>query len=157
MSTSRKCNNKLNFSWITDRLAFGSGFSGPADISVLVNVGITHIMDVEINDDRPYMKNFPQVVYAYNGIEDDHKDKPIEYWKNVIEFSLGALSRPNTKVYIHCAAGVSRSAGAVYTVLRAMGIKADDTLALIQKYRPQAHPEFWTQWAEFALKKLGYV
>jgi len=53
-----------------------------------------------------------------------------------VDFALEALDHPNTKIFIHCAAGVHRAPMMTLAVLRAMGWERKEAMKLIQKRRP---------------------
>ena len=52
-----------------------------------------------------------------------------------MEFALAALDEPESKVFIHCAAGVHRAPMMTLAVLRAMGWTLEDALETIAERR----------------------
>jgi protein-tyrosine phosphatase len=130
----------VDVSWPTKRVATGAALHGPADAQELVALGVTHVVDLRAElDDAPYFARTPSIVYVWNPAADDGLPKPDAWWKVSIEFSLAALARQHTKVYLHCAQGVNRGPSTAYAVLRAEGFGPLIAERLIRQVRPQVH------------------
>jgi len=52
-----------------------------------------------------------------------------------VEFALEALDDSESRVFIHCAAGVHRAPMMALAVLRALGFSLDDAMEMIQSRR----------------------
>ena len=52
-----------------------------------------------------------------------------------MEFALAALNDAESRVFIHCAAGVHRAPMMTLAVLRAMGFRLQDAMDMIQSRR----------------------
>ncbi len=130
--------DRLNMSWITDQLAVG-GRIRPEDIHALARTGITHVVDTrsEYRDDVEAM--------AKEHIELLHLPTPDTYPLTIEQLQQGAAwvqerIRHGGRVLIHCEHGVGRSVLLACAVLVYGGMKAQDTLNLVQEKRWQASP-----------------
>ena len=125
----------MDMTWVTDRLAVGGGIWNEENMAQLVKLGVTHIIDMQIEfDDRPLAEKYA-VKVLYNPTDDDFQPKPPDLFQRGVDFALEALDKPGTKVYIHCAAGVHRAPMMTLAVLRAMGWSLDEARDLIQQRR----------------------
>lgn len=121
--------------WVTDRIAVGGGIWNDQNMEELVTMGVTHIIDMQIEfDDRPVAEPYG-VKVLYNPTDDDFQPKPPELFQRGVAFALDALDVPNSKLYIHCAAGVHRAPMMTLAVLRATGWPVEDAISLIQRRR----------------------
>lgn len=125
----------MDMTWVTDRIAVGGGIWNDQNMEELVTMGVTHIIDMQIEfDDRPVAEPYG-VKVLYNPTDDDFQVKPPELFQKGVEFALEALDDPHSKVYIHCAAGVHRAPMMTLAVLRALGWSLKDAKDLIQRRR----------------------
>jgi len=120
---------------VTDRIAVGGGIWNDANMAELVTMGVSHIIDMQIEfDDRPLAERY-DVAVLYNPVDDDFQPKPADVFQRGVEFALDALDLPESKIYIHCAAGVHRAPMMTLAILRSMGWSLDDAKELIQRRR----------------------
>jgi protein-tyrosine phosphatase len=125
----------MDMTWVTDRIAVGGGIWNDENMEELVRHGVTHIIDMQIEfDDRPLAEPYP-VEVLFNPTDDDFLPKPPELFQAGVEFALEALDQPQSRVYIHCAAGVHRAPMMTLAILRALGWSLQDAKALIQERR----------------------
>lgn len=125
----------MDITWVTDRIAVGGGIWVEEKMAELVRMGVTHVIDMQIEfDDTPLGRQFG-VEVLWNATDDDFKPKPYELLARGVEFALKALEDDSAKVFIHCAAGVHRAPMMTLAVLRAMGWELDDAMELIQGRR----------------------
>src|SRR5947209_20515023 len=97
----------------------------------IVRLGFTHIIDMQIEFDDTPLAEPHGVAVLWNATDDDFQPKPPELFRRGVDFALKALADPDTRIYIHCAAGVHRAPMMALAVLRATGwslIDAADTL-----------------------------
>ena len=121
--------------WVTDRIAVGGGIWNEENMAELVKMGVTHIIDMHIEfDDRPLAEPH-DIAVLYNPVDDDFQPKPAHVFQRGVEFALEALDSPESKIYIHCAAGVHRAPMMTLAVLRSMGWPLQDAMELIQGRR----------------------
>jgi len=126
----------MDITWITDRLAVGGGIWIESKMIEVVRLGITHIIDMQIEfDDTPLAEPYG-VAVLWNATEDDFQPKSAELLKRGVDFALTALDDPETRVFVHCAAGVHRAPMMTLAILRAMGWELEDAKRLLQSRRP---------------------
>jgi protein-tyrosine phosphatase len=125
----------MDMTWVTDRISVGGGIWNDENMQALVKMGVTHIIDMQIEfDDRPLAEPYDMKV-LYNPTDDDFQLKPPDLFQRGVDFATEALDEPGSKVYIHCAAGVHRAPMMTLAVLRATGWSLDDAKELIQGRR----------------------
>jgi protein-tyrosine phosphatase len=121
----------MDLTWVTDRIALGGGIWNDENMAELVRLGITHIINMQIEfDDRPLAKPYP-VSVLHNPTDDDFQPKPPELFQPAIEFALQALEDPGSKIFVHCAAGVHRAPMMTLAILRILGWSLEDAVDLI--------------------------
>jgi len=125
----------MDLTWVTDRLALGGGIWNDQNMVELVRLGVTHIINMQIEfDDRPLAKEYPVVVF-HNPTDDDFQPKPASLFQPAVDFAVQALDLDDSKVFIHCAAGVHRAPMMTLAILRVLGWSLEDAMDLIQKRR----------------------
>ena len=125
----------MDMTWVTDRIAVGGGIWNEENMEELVQHGVTHIIDMQIEfDDRPLAERYP-VEVLFNPTDDDFLPKPPELFQAGVDFALQALEEPQGRIYIHCAAGVHRAPMMTLAILRVLGWSLQDAKALIQERR----------------------
>jgi protein-tyrosine phosphatase len=90
-------------------------------------------MQIEFDDTEiaaPY-----GIKVLWNPTDDDFQPKSPDLFRKGVEFSVAALDQPETKLYIHCAAGVHRAPMMALAVLRALGYSLQDATTLIETKR----------------------
>ena len=126
----------MDFNFVTNRVATGALIHNEADLLVLIQAGITHIIDCCEPEDAG-VSNHPDIHYLHNPTGDDGQHKNASWFEVSINFGLEALSHPKNKVLAHCAAGVNRGPSTCYALLRSQGLAADEAERLIRSARPQ--------------------
>ncbi len=125
----------MDITWITDRLAVGGGIWTDKEMIEVVRQGITHIIDMQIEfDDTPLAEPYG-VKVLWNAVDDDFQPKPPEIFQRGVEFAIEAFEDPQSKVYIHCAAGVHRAPMMTLAVMRAIGYSLEDAKQIIESRR----------------------
>lgn len=126
---------KMDFQFVTERIAVGAMISNKADVDQLVASGITHVIDMRaefdddtLNDSRITILWLPQV--------DDGTMRPPGQYRHGVEFAFTALEQANRKVYCHCAAGANRGPTMCYALLRAFGFGQQAAIQMIKNVRP---------------------
>jgi protein-tyrosine phosphatase len=121
----------MDLTWITDRIAVGGGIWNDENMADLVRLGVTHIINMQIEfDDRPLAAKYA-VTVLHNPTDDDFLPKPPQLFQAGVDFALAALEEPDARIYIHCAAGVHRAPMMTLAILRVLGWpleKAKDTI-----------------------------
>jgi protein-tyrosine phosphatase len=114
----------------------------------LVKTGVTHVINMQIEfDDRPLCEPY-DVKVLWNATDDDFQPKPPELLDAGVQFALKALAEPETKIYVHCAAGVHRAPMMTLAILRANGWSLEDALETVQSLRPVV------DWADVYVKSV---
>jgi protein-tyrosine phosphatase len=125
----------MDMTWITDRIAIGGGIWTDDQMIEVVRHGITHIIDMQIEfDDTPLAKPYG-VEVLWNAVDDDFQPKPPEVFERGVRFALAALEEDESKVYIHCAAGVHRAPMMGLALLRALGFPLKAAQSMIESRR----------------------
>jgi len=156
----------MNFDFITDRLAVGQTPANAEDIAVLVEAGITHVINCRAEGPDIYdLCVKAGLKYLWDGTEDwipgAGQRKGVDWFKQGVEFALPALVKLGAKIYVFCHMGANRSATLAWTILRALGVSGKDCTFIIDTHRAIAIPGLlecgWWRDGEAALKELGYI
>ncbi len=128
----------MDITWLTERIAVGGGIWSTANMEVVAQAGITHIIDMQIEfDDTPLAVDY-DIEVLWNPTDDDFTFKPAALFRRGVEFAEAALQKDGTKLFIHCAAGVHRAPMMTLAVLCSMGWSLNDAMELIEGRRPVA-------------------
>ena len=117
--------------WVTDRIAVGGGIGFERNMLDVVAAGVTHIVDMQIEFDDTRLAEPYGVKVLWNPTDDDFRSKPAALLQRGVDFAVEALEDQESKVFIHCAAGVHRAPMMALAVLRAMGWSLQDALKTI--------------------------
>ena len=128
----------MDITWLNDRIAVGGGIWSAENMEKVSREGITHIIDMQIEfDDTPLAEPYG-IEVCWNPIDDDFEPKPPGVFAKGVEFALAAFEKDDTKLLIHCAAGVHRAPMMALALLGVMGWTVEDAMDLIEKKRPVA-------------------
>ena len=145
-----------DFSQVTSRLFTGAAISGAADVTALINAGVTAVIDLRAEqDDTPFLAG-SGMAYLWNPAADDGQSKPADWFGRSLSFALPLLAQPRQKVNCHCAAGVNRGPSTAYMIMRALGWTAAEAEAVIRAARPQVGLAYKGD-ADAAVTALGYA
>ena len=125
----------MDMTWVTDRIAVGGGIWTEDKMMEVARAGITHIIDMQIEWDDTRMAQPYGVHVLWNPTDDDFQPKPPELFQRGVEFGLQALDDAESRLFIHCAAGVHRAPMMALALLRAMGFGLQDAMDMIQGRR----------------------
>jgi protein-tyrosine phosphatase len=125
----------MDMTWVTDRIAVGGGIWTDEKMMEVVQAGVTHIIDMQIEWDDTRLAAPYDVKVLWNPTDDDFRHKPTELFRRGVDFALRALDDSETRLFIHCAAGVHRAPMMTLAVLRAMGFGLQDAMDMIQSRR----------------------
>jgi protein-tyrosine phosphatase len=121
----------MDLTWITDRIAVGGGIWNDENMAELVRLGVTHVINMQIEfDDRPLAAKYA-VTVLNNPTDDDFLPKPPQLFQTGVDFALEALEEPDARIYIHCAAGVHRAPMMTLAILRVLGWSLKDARNVI--------------------------
>lgn len=125
----------MDMTWVTNRIAIGGGIWTDEKMIEVVRAGVTHIIDMQIEfDDTPLAEPYG-VKVLWNPTDDDFQAKPPSLLQRGVEFALHALDDSESRVFIHCAAGVHRAPMMALALLRALGFSLEDAIDMIQTRR----------------------
>lgn len=127
----------LNF-FLDNFMAIGSE-THAQNITLLDTLKITHILNVTPNETLEEVKIGREILQI--PILDSMSQNILEYLPQVIKFIHTARTTPNSKLLVHCHAGISRSVSfAIAYVMWAERKSFEDAIAIIHKHRPCASP-----------------
>ena len=128
----------MDISWLTDRIAVGGGIWTADNMAKVAEAGITHIIDMQTEFDDTPLAAVHGIEVLPNPTDDDFEPKPASLFEKGVNFAQNALAGSNTKVFIHCAAGVHRAPMMALALLGSMGSTVEEAMKLIEEKRPEA-------------------
>jgi len=126
----------MDMTWLTDRLAVGGGIWTAQKMAEVARAGVTHILDMQIEFDDSALARPHGITVMWNPIDDDFQPKPPEIFSRGVDFALAALDQDETKLFIHCAAGVHRAPMMALAILCSLDWELEDAMELIESKRP---------------------
>ncbi|MFZ0312256.1 MAG: dual specificity protein phosphatase [Candidatus Korobacteraceae bacterium] len=126
----------MDITWVTDRIAVGGGIWNDSKMIEVVRSGVTHIIDMQIEFDDTRLAEPYGVQVLWNPTDDDFRPKPPALFRRGVDFALAALDNPDSRVFIHCAAGVHRAPMMALALLRALGFELAEAMHRIESRRP---------------------
>jgi len=136
LDDERHRNYCMDMTWITGRLALGGGIWNAQNMADVARAGITHVIDMQIEFDDTPLAEPHGIEVLWNPTDDDFHSKPVELFQRGVDFACQALADENTRVLIHCAAGVHRAAMMMLAVLCSQGWEMDEAMRMIVARRP---------------------
>ena len=127
---------RMDMTWVTGRVAVGGGIWTADNMAAVARTGVTHIIDMQIEFDDTSLAEPHAIEVLWNPIDDDFQPKPPEVFQRGVEFAVQALERDETKLFIHCAAGVHRAPMMTLAVLCSLGWTPAAAQDLIERERP---------------------
>jgi predicted protein tyrosine phosphatase len=128
----------MDITWLTDRIAVGGGIWNSDNMAKVKKAGITHVIDMQIEFDDTPLGLAHGIKVLWNPTDDDFEPKSGALFRRGVDFVQEAFERTDTKVFIHCAAGVHRAPMMALAVLGSMGWDLDDAMQLIEGRRAVA-------------------
>jgi protein-tyrosine phosphatase len=146
----------MDITWLTDRIGVGGGIWTASNMAEVKKARITHIIDMQIEFDDTALAAEHEIEVLWNPTDDDFEPKPVELFRRGVQFGLAALEQADTKLFIHCAAGVHRAPMMALALLGSMGWRMEDAMVLIENRRPVADfAEVYVQSVERFLNGRG--
>jgi protein-tyrosine phosphatase len=127
---------RMDMTWVTGRIAVGGGIWTADNMAAVAHAGVTHIIDMQIEFDDTKLAVPHAIEVLWNPIDDDFQPKPPEVFQRGVDFAMEALEQDETKLFIHCAAGVHRAPMMTLAVLCSLGWTPAAAQDLIEKERP---------------------
>jgi protein-tyrosine phosphatase len=125
----------MDMTWVTDQIAVGGGIWHEANMIEVIRQGVTHIIDMQIEFDDTRLAEPYDVSVLWNPTDDDFRPKLPELFQRGVDFALNALEDPQSKLFVHCAAGVHRAPMMALAVLCAQGWQLVDAIMEIENKR----------------------
>jgi protein-tyrosine phosphatase len=126
----------MDMTWMTDRIAVGGGIWNSDNMAAVAQAGITHIIDMQIEFDDTALAGPLGIKVLWNPVDDDFQPKPPQVFQRGVEFAQEALHDGNSKLFIHCAAGIHRAPMMTLALLCSLGWKLDTAIEEIASKRP---------------------
>lgn len=126
----------MDITWLTDRIALGGGIWNADNMAEVARAGITHVIDMQLEFDDTPLAVPHGIQVLWNPTDDDFQPKTPDIFERGVEFGLDALDEPQSKVFIHCAAGVHRAPMMTLALMCSIGWKVGDAMQLIEGRRP---------------------
>ncbi len=149
LRASRRAGSKNSFmdiTWLTDRIAIGGAIWLQDNMTQLARMGVTHVINMQAEFDDGPLAQACGVDLLWNAIDDDFLPKPPEVFSRGVEYATNALRQEDSKLYIHCAAGVHRAPMMTLALLCAQGMELLEAVYLIEDRRPVAEfPEVYLE------------
>ena len=126
----------MDMTWLTARIAVGGGIWTAQNMAEVARVGVTHILDMQIEFDDTTLAKPHGISVLWNPTDDDFQSKPPEIFERGVGFALEALDEAGSRLFVHCAAGVHRAPMMTLAILGVIGWDVDEAIALIEVRRP---------------------
>lgn len=127
----------MDITWVTARLAVGGGIWTAQNMADVARVGVTHILDMQIEFDDTPLAMPHGITVLWNPTDDDFQPKPPEVFERGVEFARQVLDGgEGSKLFVHCAAGVHRAPMMTLAILGSLGWNVDEAMGLIEGRRP---------------------
>jgi protein-tyrosine phosphatase len=127
---------EMDITWLTDRIAVGGGIWTADNMAKVALAGVTHIIDMQIEFDDTPLAEAHGIQVLWNPTDDDFEVKDAALFRRGVKFAEAALQEPESKLFIHCAAGVHRGPMMTLAILASMGWAVNDAKELIEARRP---------------------
>src|SRR5579864_8035347 len=134
--SNRSGNFCMDMTWITGRLALGGGIWNAQNMAEVARAGITHIIDMQVEFDDTQLAEPHGIEVLWNPTDDDFQSKPAELFQRGVDFAAQALEVENSRVLIHCAAGVHRAAMMMLAILCSQGWEMEEAMRMMVARRP---------------------
>lgn len=125
----------MDMTWVTGRIAVGGGIWTAENMAEVARTGVTHIIDMQIEFDDTALALHQGIEVLWCPIDDDFQPKPPEVFQRGVKFARETLDVPDTKLFVHCAAGVHRAPMMVLAILGSLTWTLEDAIQLIEKRR----------------------
>jgi len=141
---------------IPDRLFLGSHLHGES-MEVVQNLRITHVVNATKSIKNRFLD---RLQYCRVVVEDQESEMICYHFNKAFRFmDMAVAEGPDTRILVHCAQGISRSATLVIMYLMRTGdLTYEQALALVQKHRDivQPNPGFVSQLKEFEIARFSF-
>src|SRR5256885_12217484 len=126
----------MDITWITSRIGVGGGIWNEENMAELARMGVTHVIDMQIEFDDTPLAEPHGIQVLWNATDDDFQPKPAELFERGVEFATEEMAQAESRLFIHCAAGVHRAPMMTLGVLCSMGWELGTAMETISARRP---------------------
>ena len=122
--------------WADDRIIVGGSILHVEDGENLrLQLGVTHVISVESERGDFGMHTLPWIHLP----TPDIGRMPVHIVRDAITWARGVFCEPNSRLYVHCQQGMSRSPSIAYAILRDRGLSHDE---IIRRIREAVTPDW---------------
>jgi len=148
----------MDLTWVTGRIAVGGGIWNATNMAEVAQAGVTHIVDMQIEFDDTELAGPHGIQVLWNPVDDDFQPKPPEIFQRGVDFVVRALEERDSRLLIHCAAGVHRAPMMTLAVLGALGWELGEAMRVMEGRRPEVDfAEVYVSSVERFLEQRGRV
>jgi protein-tyrosine phosphatase len=104
--------------WVSKRLAFGSAVTTWGHEENLQALGITHVINLRHGKHGKKICEFKSLWLPFR---DNKEPRPKRFYRQALRFYQKAMRHPDSKLYVMCHHGISRSPSLAYFLLRLDG------------------------------------
>lgn len=123
---------QVHVRWITTRLAVGGMIGTSANMRRLRASGITHVLNLQAEFDDAPLAAEEGVDTLWLPLESSEEVPAPEAVRAAIGYAQQAWTEPESRLYVHCLAGLNRSPLLAYAILRSSGNAPADALAQVR-------------------------
>lgn len=134
---------RADLNWVTADLAVGGDLDyddsvALAQVNDIINAGITHVVDLRMEDDDTEIWKAADIAYISVGTTDaDGHVVPAQVFDKGVRFARFAV-RDGGKVLAHCHMGINRGPSMGFAILLDRGYSPIEAFDMIRAARPQA-------------------
>jgi len=116
--------------------------------------GITHVLDVRLEEEEYLWERFPEVSYYWDGINDAGQTVPASWFEKITAWASDAIDAGGV-VLTHCHMGINRGPSAGFAVLLRRGWDPVDALSAIREARSIAVVAYAEDALEWHFERIG--
>lgn len=129
---TRKRGTSMRLFWVSKQLAFGSAVTTWGHVEQLQALGITHVINLRRGKHGKKVREFKSLWLSFR---DDMKPRPHWFYRDALRFYKRAMRKPQSRVFVMCHHGISRSPSLTYFFLRIDGLSPARAMNKVLKAR----------------------
>jgi protein-tyrosine phosphatase len=118
--------------WVGKRLAFGSAITTWQNVVQLQALGISHVINLRHGKHGKKVREFKNLWLPFR---DDRKPRPRWFYRDALRFYVKAMRQSDSKLFVMCHHGMSRSPSLTYLLLRLDGFSPARAKSTVLKAR----------------------
>jgi hypothetical protein len=115
---THKGGNAMQVFWVSKRLAFGSAITTWDHVEKLQALGISHVINLRHGKHSKKVREFKNLWLPFR---DDKEPRPKWFYRHALRFYVKTMRHPDSKLFVMCHHGISRSPSLTYFLLRLDG------------------------------------